>query len=149
MNVLEQLHCNNLEICDFLGDNPKRAFIRCSLNHASTYPCEYCYAKGALFRNPHVSTTSKKKENEEFQTQIDSLSQISGLENHIDFLHKKNKNFHRHKLDMAELVLAGQLTQGMVIYVRNKIFFRLLMKFRKTKTLRRMKKKVLRDTHLY
>ena len=33
-------------IVHFIGDNPKRAFVRDALQHSSLYPCEYCFCKG-------------------------------------------------------------------------------------------------------
>ena len=32
--IINDLHANNLEISEFIGDNPKRAIVREALNHA-------------------------------------------------------------------------------------------------------------------
>ena len=45
-NVTDDMLANGIDISAVIADNPKRALIRNSLNHASTYPCEYCFARG-------------------------------------------------------------------------------------------------------
>lgn len=48
---------NNITIDAFVGDNPKRSFLKFCLNHSSLFPCEYCFAKEA-------KCMWKKKEND-------------------------------------------------------------------------------------
>ena len=45
-NIITEICKCGRKIVHFLGDNPKRAFARDALNHASNYPCEYCEARG-------------------------------------------------------------------------------------------------------
>ena len=54
-NVLSDFHDSGLDIEHFVGDNPKRSFLRCCLNSNALFPCEYCYAKGirCTLKRPH------------------------------------------------------------------------------------------------
>lgn len=44
--VIADLQEVYFKIKQFIGDNPKRALARLCLNHASLYPCEYCFSRG-------------------------------------------------------------------------------------------------------
>ena len=44
---LSDLRENCIDLSAFIGDNPKRANLRNSLNHCALFACEYCFAKGA------------------------------------------------------------------------------------------------------
>ena len=47
---LQDLLQNECFISLFVGDNPKRAFVRYALCHSALYACEYCFAKGTSFK---------------------------------------------------------------------------------------------------
>ena len=59
-DFLTDLCSNNLHICCFIGDNPKRAFARFGKAHASYFPCEYCEAMGQLLHNEDKGLKIKK-----------------------------------------------------------------------------------------
>ena len=68
--IITELHACNLTINSFLGDNPKRSIARHCLSHSSSFPCEYCFNQGALFRD---SNNSLSNELSQLQSQINSL----------------------------------------------------------------------------
>lgn len=49
--VLSNLHDCDYEIDCMIADNLKRSTVRCALNHASYFPCEYCDCRGILRKN--------------------------------------------------------------------------------------------------
>ena len=48
------------KIKEFVGDNPKRANAKNCLNHASSFPCEYCFCKGVRYEGKSTEKMSKK-----------------------------------------------------------------------------------------
>lgn len=59
--VLSDLYSVYFQVKQFIGDNPKRALARLCLNHASLYPCEYCFAMGLKHHiNPEILETFLK-----------------------------------------------------------------------------------------
>lgn len=89
---------NGKNISSFVGDNPKRAFARYALGHASYYPCEYCFARGVATCITNVSTDVRKKElsvqikliNDKLSTDLneDEKEELRKLK---ESLEKKNK----------------------------------------------------------
>ena len=73
LNVIDQGN----QISKFIADNPKRAFVRHSLSHSGTFPCEYCNARGV-----HCPDTDGKKNN-------DMQARRSALEANIKLLIEK------------------------------------------------------------
>lgn len=67
--VLNDLHCNDCVIIQFIGDNPKRAIARLCLSHSSWYPCEYGFCKGVRVETNH-SEYKKMKKNLDTQIKI-------------------------------------------------------------------------------
>lgn len=59
---VNDIYSNGFSISDFVGDNPKRAFVKCSLCFSSYYPCEYCFSKGCRIVTNSLEITKKKKE---------------------------------------------------------------------------------------
>ena len=57
--LLDDITENNVEISQLVADNLKRAVCKDVLNHASTYPCEYCFSKGVRFQNDTGSKAKK------------------------------------------------------------------------------------------
>ena len=51
---------NSGNISHYIADNLKRATGKCCLNHASYFPCEYCFQKGVRFVLNDSRTTAKK-----------------------------------------------------------------------------------------
>ena len=87
--TLRDLYANHCCICQFIGDNPKRAQARQSLSHASWYPCEYCGCKGTKIVTNDVEI--EKKKNLEIQKKIvndkiEELKNNSASNNEIDAL---------------------------------------------------------------
>lgn len=48
-SVISALIASQLIIQALIADNPKRAFIRNSLQHSGRHSCEYCFESGMLF----------------------------------------------------------------------------------------------------
>ena len=46
-SVIKDLIDCAMLIKQYIADNPKRALAKMCLNHASLFPCEYCFAKGS------------------------------------------------------------------------------------------------------
>lgn len=70
---LEHVICDLLEnkctIENFVGDNPKRANAKECLNHASSFPCEYCFAKATTFTPKSLKTSRSDKLQMEVMTE--------------------------------------------------------------------------------
>lgn len=66
---LNDLKVNDIDIDAFVADNLKRAIAKCCLNHASLFPCEYCFAKG-------VRLLSEKKNYETFMNSMKMKQKI-------------------------------------------------------------------------
>lgn len=58
---LASLKDNGYKLKHFIADNPKRALARFCLNHASLYPCEYCFARGTKYTPPSGQNEGKKR----------------------------------------------------------------------------------------
>lgn len=68
---LSDLRDNSITLSAFIGDNPKRSDLRCCLNHAALFACEYCFAKGVRI------TAKKGKELDSTRTKIiDKIKRI-------------------------------------------------------------------------
>ena len=59
--VVDDIYDNDCSITQFIGDNLKRAVARCCLNHASWFPCEYCFSKGTKLTMNNKEIEKKKK----------------------------------------------------------------------------------------
>lgn len=46
-DIITDLLSSAFQIEHFVGDNPKRAWAKFVLNHASLFPCEYCFCQGS------------------------------------------------------------------------------------------------------
>ena len=75
--IINELHDCNITIHSFLGDNPKRSLARHCLSHSSSFPCEYCFQQGALFRE---SNDTFSNEMSQLQSQITSLQSQDNLD---------------------------------------------------------------------
>lgn len=88
--VLDDLQAVYFLIKQYIGDNPKRALARLCLNHASLYPCEYCYSKGLKHHiNPeNIEQFAKKIEMKRkiINDKINELKDTEGSENEIKTL---------------------------------------------------------------
>ena len=60
-DVLDDLYINQVQITQFIGDNPKRSFVRKCLCFSSWYPCEYCFTKGTKI----ITNSAESKKNRE------------------------------------------------------------------------------------
>lgn len=46
-SVIDEMNLCFMLIKQYIADNPKRALAKMCLNHASVFPCEYCFARGS------------------------------------------------------------------------------------------------------
>ena len=67
--VVDDIYDNDCIITMFIGDNLKRAIARCCLNHASWFPCEYCFAKGTKL-TINIREIAKKKKSIEMEKKV-------------------------------------------------------------------------------
>ena len=65
--VISDVLRNNLEISDFIADNPKRSFLRLALQHSAKFACEYCFACGTSYTAPSQESNVKLIEDIECQ----------------------------------------------------------------------------------
>lgn len=59
-SVVEDIINNDLRITQFIADNLKRAIAKDCQNHASWFPCEYCFARGVKLDVVDNEKTRKK-----------------------------------------------------------------------------------------
>ena len=58
--IIEDLLESDCKIAHYLADNLKRAIAKDCLNHASLFPCEYCFAKGGRIETVKMSIDKDK-----------------------------------------------------------------------------------------
>ena len=96
-SVIHDVLHNNLKIDAIVADNPKRAFIRNSMQFSSLNGCEYCFTCGVSFRNKTTEETVSfikkiQQQKNDLEAQITSLDkgkdseQISKLQKIIQNL---------------------------------------------------------------
>lgn len=93
--VLEAIGEENLIIKNVVGDNPKRAFLRNSLQHSSKFACEYCFEGGVPFSQTQPEGSSeivkkiqnKKKELNEQLRALDVMNDSEQIQT-VNFLIK-------------------------------------------------------------
>ena len=84
--VLNDITINGFRIKQFIADNQKRALAKNCQNHASWFPCEYCFAKGikiALAESTYIKNVKKQHKMIE--------DKIRNCENEPDSDEKKTK----------------------------------------------------------
>ena len=77
-SVISEVKENNLKIESFIADNPKRAFIRNSMQHSSKYACEYCFSCGVPYNSTipdetSVLLTSLTEQRKQIEIEINNL----------------------------------------------------------------------------
>lgn len=107
--VLNAMLEKNLELRELVADNPKRSFVRDSLQHSSTHACEYCFQCGEQLKADDHETNallkkidSQRREiNLELEkldinntVEIDSLKKIINNLCDTEKIVKKRKNSH-------------------------------------------------------
>lgn len=107
-SVLSALIASHLIIQALIADNPKRAFLRNSLQHSGRHSCEYCFESGMLFTSQSAEEILSFLKNIEQQkkelrqqiellettndsVQIDSLKSIIKHLNDAESMAKKRK----------------------------------------------------------
>ena len=80
-NFLEDIVTNNLKIDQYIADNLKRANAKNVLNHASNFPCEYCFCKGVRFY-PKIS--KEKATEKQFEKLRETLKNMNDGDDDID-----------------------------------------------------------------
>lgn len=99
-SVLNSIAANDLRVHSFICDNPKRAFIKNSMQHSAKFGCEYCFECGTQPRNI-LEEQTKEVVKKLSQQRRDIIQQIQNLnendKDHSDYLKKILAN-----LDEAE-----------------------------------------------
>ena len=94
-HVLDDYEKNYCLLKKFIGDNPKRSFVKSTLSHSSNFPCEYCFAKGQRAKTTHASDIMKhestviKKQKAEYKRQIELLKSTEGTSTSSDDVDKQ------------------------------------------------------------
>ena len=100
--VMSDVLANNLLLLAMIADNPKRAFLRKSLQHSAKFACEYCFVSGVLFKNSNEQERMKfikdiEQQKKLIQEQIDKIEDSDAAE--LDSLRKIVQNLEEaHKL---------------------------------------------------
>lgn len=101
--VLLDVIGNNIKIEAFIADNPKRAFLRNSLQHSAKFGCEYCFECGISLLSVINDDSflkkleeQKKKLNEHIQSLQENtdhahLDSLKNILNEAEKMGKKNK----------------------------------------------------------
>ena len=100
--IITELESHGFTISAFLGDNPKRSLARRCLSHSSTFPCEYCFQPGAIFRDvssqdsqnltkiqSQISVIQSQQDNQE--SDIEQLELYKTVEKTLKKSQKKSK----------------------------------------------------------
>ena len=94
-NVIVDLIKNDFQIKNYIADNLKRATGKLCLNHASLFPCEYCFARGTRNHNQPKNLESFKKKMELKKTAVSEklnyLRNNDGSKSEINTLKKIEK----------------------------------------------------------
>ena len=101
--ILEDFERNGIQLMHYIADNPKRATSKVCLNHASLFPCEYCFAKGSrnVCQPKNVTVFRKKIEIKKqvindklkaLQEKGDSANEIKTLKNIQKDILQEEKN---------------------------------------------------------
>ena len=78
VNFIQDFVENNCNIKQFIGDNPKRAFVKFCLSHSASFACEYCFAKAT---SQKLCSETIAKQKQDFENQIKALNtKIAKLE---------------------------------------------------------------------
>lgn len=106
--VLSAVLRNNLVIRDFVADNPKRSFLRLSLQFSAKFGCEYCFSCGSPCTSNSNEANDKlieniRKQKEDLNEQIQNLIDNDDDITKIDSLRAILKN-----LDEAEKIAKKQ-----------------------------------------
>ena len=92
---IDDISHNKGRISQYVADNLKRATGRDCLNHASSYPCEYCFRKGVRFTNLDVSKTKAHlqalKENLQSLSREANSKEFNKIEKEIENTEKSIK----------------------------------------------------------
>ena len=77
-SVLDAVIDNNLILKAIVGDNPKRSFMKDTMQHSSKFACEYCFASGIPFKNTSNDENSAiveriKKQRQDIEEQIKNI----------------------------------------------------------------------------
>lgn len=95
--VVDDLLANSCQIKQFLADNLKRAVGKGCLNHASLFPCEYCFARGK--RCAAAAPESKQEINDMklgiINEKIEKLRKEKGNSKELKNLEEIKKDFEK------------------------------------------------------
>ena len=112
-NVITNLQDNDFCIKHFVGDNLKRATAKKCLNHASLWPCEYCFAKGHRYvskpRNLETFTKKIEMRKKIIQEKVNELINNQGSKKEIQTLKSIEK-------DLIEEEKVGNRTKTNIVW---------------------------------
>lgn len=84
--VLNDLIENSIKLSAVVADNPKRSFIRNSMQFSSTFGCEYCFSAGVPFKSTNQEEASAllvkmEQQRTYISQQIENLLETVGEDN--------------------------------------------------------------------
>lgn len=94
---IDDMNDNGCVIKAFIADNLKRANARDSLNHASSFACEYCFSKASTFSVGEQQINMKKR---------NIQNQMINIENHIKKAKEKEEP-DQEEIETLQLVLTN------------------------------------------
>ena len=111
--VLRAVLIADLIIQAVIGDNPKRAFLKFSLQHSARFSCEYCFESGVSLKDATEEDTSPivkkiQQQKKDIRQQIDNLIECNDTV-HLDTLRELLKY-----LDQAESLAKKQKSSHIV-----------------------------------
>ena len=119
--VLQSLASHNLIILALIGDNPKRAFFRNSLQHSARNACEYCFENGISFKETIETDYVKFVQNIQHQKRLITI-QISELNEVEDSAQIKALQSIEKELDEAEKLGKKQRVSSRIVWPANTMY---------------------------
>ena len=113
--VLGAILLADLLLYAVIGDNPKRSFLKFSLQHSARFSCEYCFESGSSLKDvteegPSPILKKIQQQKKDIQEQIDSLIESDNTE-HLNTLNDVLKY-----LDQAESVAKKQNKSSHIVW---------------------------------
>ena len=77
---LDDIKANHCKIKQFIADNLKRAIAKGCLNHASLFPCEYCFCKGIRYEGKNDEIKKTKLHFQKIKMKLSKIEEEEGQE---------------------------------------------------------------------
>lgn len=116
--VLDAISEENLIIKCVVADNPKRAFMRDSLQHSAKFAYEYCFECGVPYSQTHAGPSSEiLKKIQQQKSEI--IEQISALDENTDSVKIQSLNYLVQSLEAAEKIAKKDRPPSNIVWPAN------------------------------